>query len=223
MREYALITLNMIEYAGIYLKKQSADYTRILNVSDGVHSIRSLYKLLTSYRDRENCQTFKMERFAKRIMNECRCATRNFSGHWSFVELGHFDKHFVKNTRKKGPAWKIWEFFLLDTLKTIFWTENLTQRWMQSGFFFPKWGHFFRFSKRAGEASPLPFSCSSVSVAEYATISQNMPKYAWKCLNKLFWLCQGSESAWSSDMFHRRLKMPRVLNKPGLRITNCWE
>ena len=44
MREYALITLNMIEYAGIYLKKQSADYTRILNVSDGVHSIRPLYK-----------------------------------------------------------------------------------------------------------------------------------------------------------------------------------
>ena len=30
MREYALITLNMIEYAGIHLKKQSAEYARIL-------------------------------------------------------------------------------------------------------------------------------------------------------------------------------------------------
>ena len=53
MREYALITLNMIEYAGIYLKKQSVEYAGILNVSDPVHSIRSLHKLLSSYRDRD--------------------------------------------------------------------------------------------------------------------------------------------------------------------------
>ena len=52
--EYALITLNMIGYAGIFLKKQqqSAEYARIMNVLDAVHSIRSLYKLLSSYRDR---------------------------------------------------------------------------------------------------------------------------------------------------------------------------
>ena len=42
----------MIEYASIYLKKQSAEYARILNVFDAVHSIRSLYKLLSSYQDR---------------------------------------------------------------------------------------------------------------------------------------------------------------------------
>ena len=36
MRENVSITLNMIEYAGIYLKKQSAQYARILNVSDTV-------------------------------------------------------------------------------------------------------------------------------------------------------------------------------------------
>ena len=70
MREYVLIMLNMIEYAGIYLEKQSAEYARILIVSDAVHSIRS--KLLSSYQDRdtetytEHCQTFKMEPFAKR-------------------------------------------------------------------------------------------------------------------------------------------------------------
>ena len=44
--------LNMIEYAGIYLKKQSAEYARILNVTEAVHSTRSVYKLLISYRDR---------------------------------------------------------------------------------------------------------------------------------------------------------------------------
>ena len=35
-----------------------------------------------------------------------------------FEELGHFDIHFVKNTRKKQG--NILEFFLLDTLETIF-------------------------------------------------------------------------------------------------------
>ena len=45
MREYASTTLNVIEYAGIYLKIQRAEYARILNVSDAVYSIRSLYKL----------------------------------------------------------------------------------------------------------------------------------------------------------------------------------
>ena len=67
MREYASTTLNVIEYAGIYLKKQRAEYARILNVSDAVYSIRSLYK-------------FKMKRYTKRIMPECRCATRNGEG-----------------------------------------------------------------------------------------------------------------------------------------------
>ena len=62
---------------------------------------------------------------------------------------------------------------------------------------------------------PSPPSCAPVSVAEYTSISLSMPKYPWKCLNRLLWLCQGSEYAWSSFMFDRLLKMPRVLNKPG--------
>ena len=69
------------------------EYARILNVSDAVHSIRSLCKLLSSYRERErerdteterdrdterdrqrqrqreacsgHCHTFKMDRFVK--------------------------------------------------------------------------------------------------------------------------------------------------------------
>ena len=79
MHEYVLVMLNLIEYGGICLKKQSAEYARILNLSDAVHSIRSQYKLLSSYRV-ISYQTFKMERFPKIIMLECRCATRNFSG-----------------------------------------------------------------------------------------------------------------------------------------------
>ena len=60
MSEYALIALNMIEYAGMYLKKQSVEYTRIiLKVSDAVLSIRSLYNLLSSYQDRPIQNTVK--------------------------------------------------------------------------------------------------------------------------------------------------------------------
>ena len=56
VHEYASIMLNMIEYAGIYLKKQSAGYVRILSVS-AVHSKRSLYKLLSNYQDRDKTES----------------------------------------------------------------------------------------------------------------------------------------------------------------------
>ena len=69
------------------------------------------------------------------------------------MEFGHFDKHFVKNTRKGGPAGKF--FFFLDTLKTTSSMEKITQRWIQSGLFFQNQGTFFDFQKRAGETSPL--------------------------------------------------------------------
>ena len=46
MCEYALI---ITEYGSIYLNKQSPKYAGILTVSDAVDSIRSLWKLLSSY------------------------------------------------------------------------------------------------------------------------------------------------------------------------------
>ena len=67
--------------------------------------------------------------------------------------------------------------------------------------------------------STLPTSCASVSVVgEIAAIFQNMPKYPWKCLNKLLGPCQGSEYAWSIYMFERFLKMSWVLNKQGFWV-----
>ena len=47
---------------------------------------------------------------------------------------------------------------------------------------------------------PLP-SCMPVSVAEHASLSLNMPIHPWKCLDKLFGSCQGSQYAKSSYMF----------------------
>ena len=58
MHEYALIMLNMIEYVSIYLKTRVMNMSEFL-MSDAVHSIRSLYKLLSSYQDRSIQNTVK--------------------------------------------------------------------------------------------------------------------------------------------------------------------
>ena len=72
------------------------------------------------------------------------------------VELRHFNKYF-KNTsktqQKKAPQRNILNIFLLDTLKTIFSMENLTQTLKQSGLFFLRLGHLFDFQK--GHEKPL--------------------------------------------------------------------
>ena len=65
MSEYPSIMLNMVEYTDVYLKKQNAEYARIiLNVSDAVYSIRSLYNLLSSYQDRHIQNTVKYFRWS---------------------------------------------------------------------------------------------------------------------------------------------------------------
>ena len=79
-----------------------------------------------------------------------------FQSRRGFVELEHFDKLFLKSTRKEDPQRKILELFLLDTLKTTFSMKNLTQEWTQLGPFFTKPGLFFLFSNKA-ESSPLAF------------------------------------------------------------------
>ena len=102
----------MIEYADIYLKKtkQSAEHARTMNVSDAVAQdhYTNYWAVTETETYSEHCQTLKMECFAKGKMPECRCATKNFSGQGrrGFVEIAHFDKHFVKSTKKRDPAGK---------------------------------------------------------------------------------------------------------------------
>ena len=76
----------------------------------------------------------------------------------------------------------------------------------------------FSVFKTAGNKSPLPPSCPPLSVSEYASIPLNMPTYPWKCLNKLLWIRQRTGYAWSSCIFDRLLKKPRVLNNPKFWI-----
>ena len=66
-------------------------------------------------------------------MPECRRTTRNFQGRGSFVELGHFDKHFVKNTTTQLHRYILNGKFTpkMDTISD----------------FYPKSEHFFNFQK----------------------------------------------------------------------------
>ena len=57
-----------------------------------------------------------------------------------------------------------------------------------------------------------------LNVPEYCLQMLNFPEHTCKCLSKLFWLCQDSEYASSSEIFDRVLKMPKALKMQGFWI-----
>ena len=117
-----------------------------------------------------------------------------------------------KTRAKKTPQGNILKFSVPDTLKTTIWMENKTQRWTQSGPLFPKSWHFFVFSiKSRVEQSQCQSRWICINIPECL-------KYSWKCLNKLFWLCQGSQYTSSSEIFDKVLNMPQALNMPELSV-----
>ena len=118
MSQYTWMCLNNAEYEWIYRhireKKQNAEYVRILNVSDAVHSVRSLHKLLSSYRDRLIQNTVKHLTWAfckKNNVWVLVCNEKFCRGEGGFVKLGYFDKHFVR-TQKEAPQGNSLEIFL---------------------------------------------------------------------------------------------------------------
>ena len=108
-------------------------------------------------------------------------------GVWNQVTLINF---LSKAQEKEAPQGNILEILLLDTLKTIFLMENLTQRWTQTGTFFTKLEHYFWFSKQAGIACPLPLIL-------HLWVLLNMPQYPSICLNIL-------ENAWTNCFDYAR-------------------
>ena len=63
--------------------------SEILNVSDVVYSNKGIVQIpeqLSTEVYSQHCQTFKMERFATRIVSECRRAARSFQGGGDFME-----------------------------------------------------------------------------------------------------------------------------------------
>ena len=71
-----------------------------------------------------------------------------------FVELGHFNKDSIKNTRKRGKHFPTGKHF---------------------GVLSP-WYSFFNYQEGQGKPPLSPTSCVPVKVAEYASISLNIPK-----------------------------------------------
>ena len=110
-----------------------------------------------------------------------------------------------------GPSYILHIFYILN--------RKFNQR-MDKIRIFSKIRTLFSIFKKGngGVPSPPQLRAGEWSVAEYASISLNMCKCPWKCLNKLFWLCQNFENYWSFDMFGRLLKMSQVLTRPGFWI-----
>ena len=75
-----------------------------------------------------------------------------------FLLLGLFDKHFIYNTRKKGPAGKNIRFFILEKLKI----------WILNKKFNPLMGHnqgiCSVFDKGHGRPPPTPSSYALVVI-----------------------------------------------------------
>ena len=66
-----------------------------------------------------------------------------FQGRGDFVELGQFDKYFVKNTRKKGLAGKNFRVFSPRYFSKYILNGKYDPKINTTRPFFPKTGHFF--------------------------------------------------------------------------------
>ena len=132
------------------------------------------------------------------------------------MELGHFDKYFVKNIRKICPGKHFGVFSPVYSLNCIL-NGKFNPKMKTIRAFFSKIRALSSIFKKSRGGFPLLSSCTPVNVAEYVSISLNIPKYLWKYLNKLLWLWQGFEYTLSSYIFDTLL-MPRVLNVPWFLI-----
>ena len=71
-----------------------------------------------------------------------------------FKAVGHFNKHFVKNTRKKDPAGQSFVVSSPSYSQNYILSGKFNKRMDKSESFFPKSGHVFRFSKKSREGIP---------------------------------------------------------------------
>ena len=86
------------------------------------------------------------------------------------------------------------------------WSSNVRGFWISHGCICKGYTEFWTWVNMAQNASLIPeYTLMSLNVSEHDWILLNVPKYAWKCLNKLFWLCQCSRYA-------SGIKSARVLN-----------
>ena len=111
----------------IYLQYGTSSATTLYDLSENSLD-KSLVQTLLGLHAFDGCDTAscsegkdtleKHNIFSERGFQAC---SQNFFIAGEFLtKLGHFDKHFIKNSRKKAPQGKTLELFHLDTLKTTF-------------------------------------------------------------------------------------------------------
>ena len=66
-----------------------------------------------------------------------------FQGREVFVEFGHFDKHFIKNTRKEGQAGKNFGIFFPRYSSNYILNGKFNKKMDTIRVFFSKSGHLF--------------------------------------------------------------------------------
>ena len=77
-----------------------------------------------------------------------RRVTRNFLGQESFPGIRALQQTIIYNTKKKGPAGKNFQFFLLETLEKFTINEKFNPQMTAIRAFFPKFGYFFLISRK---------------------------------------------------------------------------
>ena len=161
----------MFEFACIYLNKQSSKYARILNVSNAVHIIRSLNKILSSYWKRDVFRTLS-NRLRWSVLQKEQCLSTGCLSTGTQPEIflgggGPIDKNFIKIIRKKGPASKYFGVFSPRySLKYIL-NGKFNPKIHTIRTFFLKSRHFIQFSEK-GTGGPTCDCCwICISIVEY--------------------------------------------------------
>ena len=146
-----------------------------------------------------------------------------FQSRGDFVKLGDFDKHFVKNARKKKKNHRetFWSFFSNILLKLHFNEKfNSTMDTISATFFQIR--KIFNFQKRKGETHP-PSSMVAhlwvwLTMHQYLWISRNVLENAWiNCSD----YARALKMPGHLTCFDWLLKMPRVLNVLEFWICHC--
>ena len=106
-----------------------------------------------------------------------------FSGKGDFLELGHFDKHFVKQSRKKGTVGKNFSVFYPRYSSNYILNEKLNPRKGTIRAFFPKIRALFLIFKK-GHGRPTPFPPSYAPDVTRVRFCRSL--YAVPCSSLLF-------------------------------------
>ena len=93
------------------------------NVNTFIDELSKTIRQLFDVKDPETINQIVINHVVSTLEEDMRQAGAQpeiFQGRGGFVKLGHFDKHFVKHSRKTSPAGRISEFFSQILLKLHF-------------------------------------------------------------------------------------------------------